>query len=250
MENFEIIPLGKDFRIEDAGELAPVLPSSLSRQIDTLWQQERARRGDALFNGSLLTLVGPGAKEQLARHRSIAAARTEYRLFVAQTREPALYEHLSIRPLAVTGIVRVGGEILLGRRAHNVTQDAGCWEFSPSGGLTAVACSAGGLVDPALQILQELEEEGNIPSSAVQKVTVLALMIDHAAHVHDIVLELKLSLTASEIADYCAARGSREYSDFRLVSSDRLPEVLRDDAVSASSRVIAAALLRWPFISA
>lgn len=239
---FESVELPPDFWIEEVGESAELPSSDLLEQVDDLWHKESKRRRDVLFNGSLLTLVGPDAHLQLRDRGRLVGVFTEYRFFIAQQAAPVLYEELKIRPIAVAGIVRAGEYVLFARRANTVTQDPGYWELLPSGGLSPRSRVPPNRIDPEFQVLKELVEETAIPQSVVQSVTPRLVLVDNMSHVHDIVLELNLTISAIDAERHFGSRQNREYVDVRSVHHDGLEEFIRLNRVSNSSAALVRAI--------
>ena len=109
---------------------APVLSADVAERVDAIWRAELQERGDSLLDGQLFSIgeIKDGV---------ILGWLSEYRLFLAQQREPCLFPALRVRPLAVTGYVVCDDGVIIGKRAENVTQDPGSWELLPSGGVDA-----------------------------------------------------------------------------------------------------------------
>ncbi len=211
------------FEIEAVGELSirenpspEVSPDTLQR-VEELWRQALA---DGTLSNDQIFSLG---------HRQGAVLSgwfAEYRCWVAQMRDPELFPALSIRLLAVTGVLRVPGGIVLGRRSKAMLQDPGLWERAPSGGITPRARNSEGEINPEVQLLIELEEELGVPADVVRSVAPLALIEEHQSHVCDLIYELRVEIPFEDLHKAFRTRGSGEYDEVRLVKSGEL-EVFR-----------------------
>ena len=122
------------------------------REIDLVWEAERARRGDALHDGLIFSV------SSISPHR-IFGHFVPYRWLVAQRRRPDLAIQLGIRPLAVSGLLRCRDGVIFGARNRDSEQDPGCWELVPSGGVGPATNRPNGTLAPERQVIEELAEE-------------------------------------------------------------------------------------------
>jgi hypothetical protein len=194
----------------------PELDPGLERRVEALWRDEQAQRGASLFNGTLLSVVSHTSER-------IEAGITEYRRFVAQRRDPALFAELKARPLAVSGLTRCRDGIIFGRRSKTSTQDAGRWELVPSGGVDGRAVQPGGSVSLTRQLMEELREEVGCSSAAVTFAEPFLLVEDTETGVVDIGIDLVLDLDADSVLG--AHRGATdEYNLLRIVPVSELAQ--------------------------
>ena len=191
-----------------------VAPPSIVPRVDEIWELERKRRGIHLTNGQIYTLA-EFQPDHILIHPS------EYKYVLAQRRASSLQrEGLSIRPLAVTGILICADGLVLGRRGSAVTDDVGLWEPAPAGGLS--------MPDPKVQVLDELEEELGISKLEVESVQVCGLVEDVESRVFDIVFRLEIAATSQEVRVAYTSRGSDEYADLAIVEFSKVPAFLHD----------------------
>lgn len=124
--------------------------------VQRLWEERRAQ-APHLFDGPILTVhdvtLGDGG-EGVA---TVRASQASYRDLIA-ARSPDigsdadLLAELRLRPLGVTGVVRAGDDVVIGKRAAHVSSFAGAWELPPSGSVEHAD-------DLLSQWLSELREE-------------------------------------------------------------------------------------------
>ena len=146
------------------GALPPVLRGGpvalgevLDRRVDTFWAEALAAR-PGLFDGPVDFL-------HRWTHSALETRTGSYRHYLAARRDPAVARALGGPPLAVSGLVRRGDEVLLGRRAAHVTQYPDHWELVPAGGLGDAPTGDELAVDVAGALRQELHEEAGLVGS-------------------------------------------------------------------------------------
>lgn len=194
------------------GAVPPALPQDVAEIVESLWLAEVAKRGDSLFNGPIFSVDAVGRD-------FIKGWRSEYKFFLAQRRNPDLYQSLRIRPLAVTGLLLCDEGALIGRRSDSVEQDAGMWEFVPSGGVEGIEDS----ISLPAQAVKELREETGIESGDLSEQPMpFALVEDTASHVCDVGLRFRTGLNSNEIAAIFARLDNREYVELRVMPVARL----------------------------
>lgn len=195
--------LAPDFALVELPPDAPLSEAAEAR-IGEIWAEETRRRGTALFNGRIYSLV------ERAPDR-LAVRAMEYRHLVAWRRAPGLAaQGLVLRPLGVTGLLQTPDGIVFGRRALHLAADAGLWETAPSGGLDRL--------DPAGLLLEELREELGLEPGSASPPYAFALVEDATSGVLDIAFRIETTLGGSAVlAAHCAA-GSDEYSELAIVA--------------------------------
>jgi hypothetical protein len=195
----------------------PAPGAAVLARVDRLWNEECAQRGGALFDGRLFSL---------ARRRSgrLEGWFTDYRAWIAQLREPSLFAALRIAPIGVCAILVVDGGVVLGKRDHRVTLNAGLWELVPSGGLDESARDGAGRIDVRRQLESELTEELNVDPGRLRSCTPFAVIADERTHVSDVVVELELEfeLRARELLAAFEQRRERELTALRVVRREDL----------------------------
>lgn len=228
-------PVAADVRIT-ASAASLALADGVRARVDALWEATTAERPQ-LYDGMLfdMTACTPG---------HIEGRFVRYRDWMALRADPALRAVYGITPLAVTGVTRVEGEILLGRRAAHTTQDAGLWELVPAGSIDRGG--EDGVVDPHVVLLAELHEELGIERDAVHAIGApLALAEDAGPGVWDLVLPLELGIGKEEVARAFEARSTDETTELRYVADASVPDLLSGaeaDRLAPVSRCVLAAL--------
>jgi hypothetical protein len=208
---------------------APAAPSAgMLQRIDAIWDEEQRRRGATMTNGRIFSLGRRDGAE-------FAVWETQYKWWIAQRRDPTLFQTLAVRPLAVTGIVRLAEGLVFARRAESNTQDAGLWELPPSGGIDDTCRRPGGVIAADAQITTELNEELSVlPSAMTAPPRAIAVMEDDADHVVDIVFALQVNLSARELVAKFAAMTNREYTALRVIEGRDAASVLAQEGGSLS----------------
>lgn len=203
--------LDPGFRIEIVP--APsALPPAIESRVAALWRAAQAAQ-PALYNGRIYSLVEP-TPQRLTVHA------LDYRLLLAQRREPELEAVLAVRPIGVTGLLTGRDGLVLGHRAKHVAADAELWEAAPAGSLARPEASE--------QILEELAEELGVDRSKVRAPRPLGLVEDTTSSVVDIVFRLDSDLGADEVIAAWRAGGTNEYAEIRVVPPVELPRFLAE----------------------
>ena len=213
---------------------APAAPSPDIRQkVDALWQEEQRRRGASLTNGRIFSL----------EHRDGATFtvwEAQYKSWIAQRRDPALFASLAIRPLAISGIIRLKEGLVFARRANSNTQDPGLWELPPSGGIDVACRRTGGIIAAEAQVLAELEEELAVPTTALDAPPrAIAVMEDTLDRVTDIVFALQLGWSGATLAEAFTKSTAREYTALRIADAcDAAASFAPDGGLSPASQAL------------
>lgn len=202
---------------------APAAPAQqVLARIDAIWDEEQRRRGNAMTNGRIFSVSrrdGP----------VFSVWETQYKWWIAQRCDPMLFRTLAVRPLAVSGVLRLAQGLAFARRSECNTQDAGLWELPPSGGIDDICRRRGGVIAADAQILAELKEELDIPPQALAAApAAFAIMEDDADHVVDIVFDLRVNLSAKELLERFAAMANREYTALCVIDAREASHLLLD----------------------
>ena len=214
----QAVPTDLIIRIKES---VSVLPAEIECQIGAIWELEKLKKGDYLFNGEVLSFV--------SCEKGILEARiTDYRTYLAQLREPSLYDQLKVRTLALSGLVVVESDVVFGRRADYLTQDAGKWELVPSGGLTPRAIRKDGRLAFEEQILEELAEELGVARTMVNSLNPFLIVEDTLANVIDIGIAVDLSIRRVDVERACKRR-SDEYSEISWINISEIDQFCFDE---------------------
>jgi len=208
----------------------PDLPQPLDAEIERLWQEAAARieAGGAgrLFNGRVFSI------DTITPHR-VTGYLTEFRRLVAQMERVALFAELGLRSLAVCGVLRCAGGVVIGRRHPGAIYQAGQWQLPPAGSVDAGAVAPDGTVDLRRQLLTELEEELGLPSDSVDTPRPLCIIEHPGSHVSDLGMAMTTRLDAPAVLAAHRARGNIAYRPLLVVPQAALPDFLAEagDAV-------------------
>jgi hypothetical protein len=193
----------------------PPPPREVLERVEALWSQQQAARGSALYAGQLFSVSACSPRE-------LRGWFADYRWWLAQRCEPQLASALGVRPLGVTGLLRAGDATLFGRRSQRVLMNPGGWELAPSGGVEPSARASDGALSLVAQVVREAREELGIRSEQIARAAPLVLIEDVATGVHDVFVEIELSLSAGELASQLARAPRDEYDELACVSDGEL----------------------------
>jgi hypothetical protein len=157
---------------------------------------------------------------------------TEYRRIVAQMDRPELFEELGVRPLAVCGVLRCAGGVVVGRRHRGAVYQAGMWQLPPAGSVDAGAVAPDGVVDLRRQLLGELREELGLAAEAVEGPQPLCIVEHPGSHVSDFGLGLVTRLSAEAVLTAYQTLGNGEYEQVLVIPSAELPAFLAASGTS------------------
>lgn len=190
------------------------LPPDVIAHVDRIWSEQKAKSGNSLFNGRFFSLL-PGRLDE--------GFFTDYKFWLAQRINPSLQATMSLRPLAVTGLVRCADGILFGRRSAEVQQASGYWELIPSGGVDEAAfIKEENRVDPLRQFYAELQEETGLSPDRISSIYPLGVLEDHDEHVVDIVISAKTGVTRQEILQYFKDIKDNEHKEVAIIGDDEM----------------------------
>lgn len=162
-------PLQRGFQVKLTAAAPPLHLTDGQRQlVDDLWLIERKLKGHHLFDGTVFSALHYDEK-------GLQGHFVPYKYYLAQQRAPQLRQSLKITPVAVTGITRLNGNLLVAKRALWVTQYPDFYELAPSGGITP-RCVEGRLVHLNEQIFEELFDEVGITRSCVETLDFFSLI--------------------------------------------------------------------------
>ncbi len=218
--------------IVETGEMGHLRPETATR-VAALWAAERRERGTSVFNGEIFSVDRTSSTE-------ISGKFVEFARFSAQRRDPALFDELAIRPLAVTGLLRSPDGIVFGRRQRGSTQDPGLWELVPSGFVDPGARRADGALAPQIQVLRELREEVGLRPDLICQATPFCLIDDPETRIVDIGVALQTTATGPEIHAAYAGISDDQYTELAVVPRPSLVDFLTRDShqIAAVSRLI------------
>lgn len=179
MINAEVIKLEPTVLVEVDERGLLQVSHHLEMQVEEIWLEQKALRGDKLFNGVIFNAV------QVTPQRIIGHW-MPYRYAFAGYRNPVLGRDLGILPLAVNGITRCNGRLLAGLRSPDVVSYPNTWELAPSGGVDP-GSAQGCRLDIKQGVLKELYEETGITVSDVLRAQPIAAVKDWGGHALEVV---------------------------------------------------------------
>lgn len=193
----------------------PDLSPGLDRTVEALWRTAAARveAGGAgrLFNGRVFSADRITATE-------ITGHMSEFRRIVAQMEDPALFEALGIRSLAVCGALCCADGVVIGRRPAAAVYQPGMWQLPPAGSVDSGALRPDNSIDLCGQVLTELEEEVGLLPADVGPPRALCVVEHPGSHVSDLGLALVTGLSAAAVlAAHRSARSGAEYDPLLVV---------------------------------
>ncbi len=214
MDGFVVHPLLTSVRVTVMREM-PALDAFLEAEIDRIWDaaQRRMEAGGAgrLFNGRVFS-ADTIAEGHIGGHM------TEFRRIVAQMQRPDLFDVLGVRPLAVCGVLRCAGGVVVGRRHVGAIYQAGMWQLPPAGSVDAGALRPDGSLDIAGQLLKELQEELGIAAQQVDAPQPLCVVEHPGSHVSDLGMAVSTGLDAAQVLAAHSAAGNNEYDPLLVVA--------------------------------
>jgi hypothetical protein len=203
----------------------PDLPPTLDAEVERLWRIacERVAAGGAgaLFNGRVFSA-------DTIQPDLITGHLTEFRRIVAQMEQPALFDALGVRPLAVCGVLHCADGVVFGRRHTGAVYQADMWQLPPAGSVDSHAVGADGGVALGRQLLSELQEELGLRPDDVHTPVPLCVIEHPGSHVCDLGMALRSELAGEAIRAAHAGCGNGEYPTLRIVPIADLPEFLGD----------------------
>ncbi len=212
------------------GVMPPVDPA-LDAAIETCWQAACIDR--PLFNGRVFS-ADHVAPDLIEGHW------TEYRRLVAAWADPAIFDALRPRALAVCGLLRCPEGIVLGRRSLDVAYLAGFWQAPPAGSLDPRSAE-GTEVSPLRALIYELREELGLETDELSEPPRPLCLVEHSKRgVLDLAYALRTTLPFTAIAELHRMRGDGEYTAL-IAAAEIDVEAATDGLLSPATQ----ALLQW-----
>lgn len=196
----------------------PHLPDRYEEVVNQIWDENLQKSGNTLFDGQIFSVskITPDYIEGFG---------LPYRYFFAQKVMPDLSKTIKIQPLAVTGILQIENSWVAGRRSNiTVTQDAGLWEFVPSGSVDMNQLFEIDNKTLTQQILEEAREELGVDPELLQVKFANLFIEDEITFVIDCVFFLSTELTFSELSSIHREFGTDEYSELELIGRGKKME--------------------------
>jgi hypothetical protein len=184
-------PLGPSFKIVvEEKQPENQLSDKELETIEKIWQEQKSLRGDALFNGQLLSFVKYEQDCLVGRF-------VEYKHYIAQYINSSLRPVLHIEPVTINGLTIASGKLLIGKRSSLVTNYPGRLELVPSGVIDDKYL-VNSQIDYVSQALNELAEEADLTKKDVENVSAFSLVHDHGAGNYEICVLVSVKQSAIE----------------------------------------------------
>lgn len=192
----------------------------LMQEIETHWQAQQVKKNNKLFNGKIFS-VDKITDNEIIGHVS------QYKFFLAQKLQPALFDILNIQPLAVSGLTECQNGYIFGLRG-STTQDQGRWELVPSG---SIDCTQFNDHLYETQILTELKEEIGVTKDYIHSIHPFKLVIDPIDHVIDIGIHIQLNCNFDEVEKRYVQTKNNEYMKLRVTAKNELTRFIENNDV-------------------
>ena len=219
MEEFVVHPIHPDVEVRVTRRM-PDLPPALDARVETLWAQAASRvdalGGSRLFNGQVFS-IDTIAPDRINGHL------TEYRRLVAQAEDNTLFPELGIRSLAVCGVLRCDGGVVIGRRSGSAIYHPNMWQLCPAGSVDGGALRPDGTMDCRAQFLTEIREELGLEPETIGEATLLCLVEHHGGCLFDLGIAATTSPGAEAVSRAHGTHGNGEYDPLRIVPTTELP---------------------------
>lgn len=214
MKPIELIPITKDFRIFVVDDSPWSVSDKLEQQVNHIWKSEGEKRD--LKEQNTLTIV--------AMEKNLLFARfIPYKYVLAMHTDPSIKKELNLTTVGVTGLTECDGHLLIGKRSDQVTQYKNCYETAPSGGIEEYHFKEG-KVDYLSQVLDELEEETEIPREEVKSIKEEFLAYDFTSQSIDVCIRMDLD---PSVMNSVKLKKNDEYSELEWIHESQLPEALK-----------------------
>lgn len=216
MKNDSVIPIPTDFKVNINYEHPQSIISEANKiRIEEIWKNELIRTQGKLFNGELLSADNFDGKH-LRGHF------VEYKLYIAQTRDPSLMDELRITPICVCGYTTAGDFILIGKRADHVTDYQNYFELVPAGGIDPSAIVKDG-IDIIKQIKIELKEEAGIEAMMVRSIIPSFLIFYPGNRTYEICAKIELDPSVRNLV----LERDEEYTELMWIPKSSMNEFIR-----------------------
>lgn len=226
MRRVEVIPIQQTVRviIDPSRRFEP--PADLEAQVLEIWRAEKAVRGEALFDGTIFSA-------DVVTSTVIRGHWIPYRYALAGYRHPDLVKAVGVLPVAINGLTRCQGKVLMGLRSPDVVASPNTWELAPSGGVDPEAVD-GDHIDVRRSLLQELREETGFYPTDVVDMAPFAAIKDWEGNA----LELCFWLDLRDDAIDRFNPPIDEYRDFEWVAVSEWDEFAKGKQVLPMSEII------------
>lgn len=198
MNRFDFIPTSSRLSIEVDNSIDRLRSDSST---DVEWESLKITKKN-LFDGKILYfLESHGSK--------LMTFEGDYKHWCVNYHRPVDKRDISISAMAVTGIIRNGNHILVGKRSSSVSQNKGFFDLLPSGSLDINSKG-----DFLLQLESEYREELHSEGESNYTANVLGVLVDRVDCVVDVVVEMNVE---GDLADFQLK--NNEYEKLKIINS-------------------------------
>lgn len=217
MKNNAVYPLGSPFKVYIQKSPPLNLTEQQLHRIENIWEKETIRTQGKLFNGRILC-VDHFDGESLVGHF------VEYKIFLAQARDAAIYQELKLHPLCVSSYTYADQSILWGKRSAHVTEFQNFYELVPAGGIDP-SSAIEEEIDVIKQFKIELKEETGIDEKMILNITPSYLIFDSKFHIYEICAKIQLAPSAIHLK----APRDEEYTELLWIEETNLHNFVKQN---------------------
>ncbi|QDH17496.1 hypothetical protein [Swingsia samuiensis] len=204
--DWPITPLSSSLSVS-ANQPLPSLSTTQEKRIESIWASALTKH-PTLYNGRVFCA-------DIIEPSHIYGHWSEYRRVLAQMKQPDIYGHHPLRPLAVVGLMRVKEGVVIGRRSPNAIYLPHYWQGVPAGNVESRERES--TINLANQLIAECQEELGL-EPAECKIGIPLLACEHpSSHIVDIGLSLGVSLSFDELRQRSHDKGNAEYDALELI---------------------------------
>ncbi|MFT9330797.1 MAG: NUDIX hydrolase [Acetobacter persici] len=210
---------------------APRYTADAEAEITRIWAAA-CLKTPALFNGCVFS-ANRVTRTEISGHW------TEYRAVLAQMKNPALFPHLRLQPLAVIGLLETPEGFVLGRRHPSSLYQGNFWQSPPAGSIERRGDSTD--VHLGEQLLAEAEEELGLPTESLSVGPPCLIARHPGTRILDIGIPMRTPLSFSAVEARWKQSANQEYDQLALVPRQTVKEWLdRPDLLPTSRALLAA----------
>ncbi|WP_231866164.1 NUDIX hydrolase [Acetobacter cerevisiae] len=201
-------------------------------EITRIWA-DACQKTPALFNGCVFSA------DRMTR-TEISGHWTDYRSVLAQMKNPALFTHLRLQPLAVIGLLETPEGYVLGRRNPSSLYQGNFWQSPPAGSIERRRDSTAVHLDE--QLLAEAEEELGLTAENLAIGATQLIARHPGTRILDIGIPMRTPLSFSAVEAHWKNGANQEYDQLALVPHADIDTWLnRPDLLPTSRALLAAA---------
>ncbi|QDU32040.1 hypothetical protein KS4_00680 [Poriferisphaera corsica] len=196
----------------------------VAKVVDEIWEQEKLKRGDGLFNGRLFGVIDYDRRRVMGRW-------FEYKYYVAHRYDPYLFENTFLIPLGVSGIIAHEDYVVFGRRSDRVMCYPGAWELAPSGAVDPTCLNTDKLmVDYERLLMKELHEETGLQVAEMDGVDVIGFGRDMKEASFEVCARIRSKLDYRAMVARLDEAQNDEYREFNVVGLNEIEQFVEENA--------------------